>query len=125
MVCKLNLSTIHKKIFNIYSLVLLCLLDRFHPEEFYASPMRGLTPDDFAKMGISMSPLNTLSNMPLPDAQRLSCYLECDLKECPRGNEEICRASDCHRTLVDEGQGKTADTPFIMQNRDNPQPCSG
>lgn len=66
---------------------------RFHPEESYSTPVKALKPDDLDRMGISTNPLNTLGKMPLPDAQRLSCYLECNLKECPRGDTEICRSS--------------------------------
>lgn len=68
-------------------------LVRFHPEESYSTPVQALKPDDFDKMGIATNPINTLAKMPLPDAQRLSCYLECNLPECPRANTEMCRTS--------------------------------
>ncbi|ODM97524.1 hypothetical protein Ocin01_09153 [Orchesella cincta] len=65
----------------------------FHPEESYTDPVQPIKPDDFDKMGIATNPINTLGRIPLPCAQRLSCYLECNLPECPRGDTEICRSS--------------------------------
>jgi len=59
----------------------------FHPKEIYENPVKALKPSDLEKrMGVSNNPIWTLGKMPLPGTQRLSCYLECDWNECPRGH---------------------------------------
>lgn len=61
-----------------------------HPKEVYESPPKPMKPTDLDRMGITTNPLTTLGRIPLPDAQRLSCYLECDWNECPRDHETPC-----------------------------------
>jgi len=58
-----------------------------HPKEVYEEPVKPLKPDEFEEIGISCNPLITMGRSPLPDASRLSCYLECDLPQCPKGTK--------------------------------------
>jgi hypothetical protein len=86
-VCKI------KKIFNPYDpydpLSMYQADFMSHPQDLYEHPVEPYKPDKLEKMGISVNPVNALSKKPLPDAQRLSCYLECKrvpCQSCPDGS---------------------------------------
>ncbi|CAG7733482.1 unnamed protein product [Allacma fusca] len=60
----------------------------FHLKDLYEHPVDPYKPDKLQKIGISTNPIMALSKKPLPDAHRLSCYMECKrvpCQTCPEG----------------------------------------